>query len=88
MVVLLDVVGKGMDVNALLQLVFLDVLAIERFLYAFTHMAFRHTVAYHWEDVILMMAFVLITCTWLTPYVEKVPWLSGRYKKKSVTLQP
>ncbi|MBO7569147.1 MAG: hypothetical protein J6T11_02175, partial [Bacteroidaceae bacterium] len=53
------------------------------FFYAFTHMVFRHTVAYHWEDVILMMLFILITCTWLVPYVEKVPWLSGRYKKTS-----
>jgi hypothetical protein len=42
---------------------------------------FHHSVAHHWEDVILMMAFVLITCTWLVPYVEKVAWLSGRYKK-------
>lgn len=58
------------------------------FLYAFTHTVFGHSVAHHWEDVILMMAFVLITCTWLVPYVEKVSWLSGRYKKKDVPLQP
>ena len=57
------------------------------FLYAFTHIMFHHSVAHHWEDVILMMAFVLITCTWITPYVEKVPIFSGRYKKKDVSLQ-
>jgi hypothetical protein len=53
------------------------------YIYAFTHMAFRHTVAHHCEDVILMMLFILITCTWLVPYIEKIPWLSGRYKKKT-----
>lgn len=58
------------------------------YLYAFTHIVFHHSVAYHWEDFILMMAFVLITCTWLVPYVEKVPWLSGRYCKFSLPLQP
>lgn len=51
------------------------------YLYAFTHLVFHHTVAHHWEDFILMMAFTLITCTWLVPYVERVPWLSGRIKK-------
>ena len=50
------------------------------FLYAFTHIVFRHSVAHHWEDVILMMLFLLITCTWLVPHVERVPWLSGRWK--------
>ena len=53
------------------------------YLYAFTHLAFRHSVAHHQEDVILMMLFILITCTWLTPYVEKVPFSSGRQKVKS-----
>lgn len=53
------------------------------FLYAFTHIAFHHSVANHWEDVILMMLFVLVSCAWITPYVEKVPWLSGRWKKKN-----
>ena len=57
-------------------------------LYAFTHTVFGHSVVHHWEDVILMMLFVLITCAWLVPYVEKIPFLSGRYKKKEVSLQP
>lgn len=59
------------------------------YLYAFTHLVFRHTVVNHWEDVILMMLFILITCTWLVPYVEKVPWLSGRWaKSKSGNVSP
>ena len=52
------------------------------YIYAFTHMVFRHTVAYHWEDFILMLLFVFITCTWLVPFVEKNAYLSGRYQKK------
>ena len=52
------------------------------FLYTFTHQVFHHSVYHHWEDFILMLALVLVTCTWLVPYVEQVPWMSGRWKKK------
>ena len=58
------------------------------FLYSFTHLVFHHTVAHHWEDFILMMLFILVTCTWLVPYVEKVPWLSGRWKKVAAPSHP
>lgn len=51
-------------------------------LYAFTHMVFGRSVAHHWDEFALMMAFILITCAWLVPYVEKNPFLSGRFPKK------
>lgn len=50
------------------------------FIYTLTHAVFRHSVYHHWEDVILMLLFVLITCSWLVPNVEQVPWLSGNYR--------
>lgn len=53
------------------------------FFYIFTHRAFGRQVWHHWDDVITMSAFVLVICFWLVPIVEKVPWMSGRFKKKS-----
>lgn len=49
--------------------------------YRLIHRVFRHDIVHHWEDFILMMLVVLVVCCWLVPYVEKVPWLSGRYGK-------
>ena len=50
-------------------------------IYVFTHDIFRHSVRQHWEDVILMLLFILITCTWIAPHVERTPWLSGNFSK-------
>lgn len=50
-------------------------------IYHLTHRLFHHTMVGHWEDFILCLAFILVTCTWLVPKIEGVPWLSGRYKK-------
>ena len=52
-------------------------------LYHLVHRLFGHTIRGHWDEFILIMLFVLITCTFLVPLVEKVPILSGRWKKKA-----
>ena len=36
----------------------------------------------HWNDFIFCLALILVTCTWLVPYIERVPWLSGRWPKR------
>jgi hypothetical protein len=48
--------------------------------YRFTHIVFGHSIYGHWDDIIVLLFFVFAICTWLVPYVEKVPWLSGRWK--------
>ncbi len=50
--------------------------------YRFTHIVFGHSIYGHWDDFIVLIVFVFGLCTWLVPYIEKVPWLSGRWKKK------
>lgn len=50
-------------------------------LYRFVRMSFGHTIRGHWDDCILLTLLVLCLCTWLVPYIERVPWLSGRWKK-------
>ena len=47
--------------------------------YRFTHIVFGHSIYGHWDDFIVLLVFVFGLCTWLVPYVEKVPWLSGRW---------
>jgi uncharacterized membrane protein YcfT len=51
-------------------------------IYHLTHRLFYYSMKGHWEDFILCLAFILITCTWLVPKIESVTWLSGRMKKK------
>ena len=55
--------------------------------YRFTHIVFGHSIygQGHWDDIIVLIFFVFAISTWLVPYVEKVPWLSGRWKKKELS---
>ncbi len=50
--------------------------------YRILHLLFRHPINGHWDDFILMLLMALVVCAWLVPYIEKVPILSGRWKKK------
>jgi fucose 4-O-acetylase-like acetyltransferase len=50
--------------------------------YRFTHICFGRSIYGRYDDLIILLVFVLCICTWLVPYVEGVPWLSGRFKKK------
>ncbi|MBQ0023933.1 MAG: acyltransferase [Prevotellaceae bacterium] len=49
--------------------------------YRFTHIVFGHSIYGHYDDFIVLPVFVFCICTWLVPYVEGVPFLSGRFKK-------
>ncbi len=40
----------------------------------------------HVDDYVLMILLIFSICFWIVPYVEKMPWLSGRFKtKKALT---
>ncbi len=53
--------------------------------YIYMQKAFSATYKYNWGMCIMLVIFLFITCTWLVPYVERAPWLSGRWKKKIKT---
>ena len=53
------------------------------YFYKFTHQAFDRAVWKHWDEFITMSVFVMVICFLLVPYVEKVPWMSGRFRKKT-----
>lgn len=56
--------------------------------YRFLRISFGRSIQGRWEDWILMMIVVPIICSWLVPYVEKTPWLSGRFRKSVPATQP
>ncbi len=47
-----------------------------------SHQSMEH----HWNDFIFVFLLILITCTWLTPKIEAVPWLSGRWPRRKPSL--
>jgi len=42
------------------------------------------TLNHHWDDYVLLAVLLFGFCFFLVPYVEKIPWLSGRWPKKTV----
>ena len=51
------------------------------------HLSFGRSIYGRYDDVILLIPIVFIICTWLVPYVERVPWLSGRWNNMSAPCQ-
>ena len=52
-------------------------------LYRFIHISFGRSIIGRWDDWVILMLLVPAICSWLVPYVERVPWLSGRFPQKS-----
>ncbi len=55
-------------------------------LYKMIRSANVRTLRGHWDDYTILILILFGVCFLLVPYVEKVPWMSGRFKKKTVTL--
>lgn len=49
--------------------------------YQMLRSSFVHSLRGHWDDLIILSLLIFVFCFWLVPYVERVPWLSGRFKK-------
>ena len=43
-----------------------------------------HTMKGYWDDWIILILLAFAFCTWMVPYVERIPWLSGRQKKLKI----
>ena len=50
--------------------------------YKMLRSAYVRTLRGHEDDLIILTILVFVTCFWLVPYVERVPWLSGRFSQK------
>lgn len=51
------------------------------YFYKFTHLCFGRSIWGRYDDALILLPAVFCICSWLVPYVESVPWLSGRWPK-------
>lgn len=49
------------------------------YFYKFTHLSFGRSIYERVDDALILLPVVFCICSWLVPYVERVPWLSGRW---------
>ncbi len=54
--------------------------------YKMLRSAFVHSIKGKVDDLVIMTILTFVICAWLVPYVEKIPWLSGRFQKKPTVL--
>lgn len=52
-------------------------------LYKMIRSANVRTLRGHWDDYTILILLLFGFCFLLVPHVEKVPWMSGRFKKRS-----
>ena len=50
--------------------------------YKFMHLCFGRSIFGRYDDVLILIPVIFIICAWLVPYIERIPWLSGRWPKK------
>ena len=55
-------------------------------LYKLIRTANVHTLRGHWDDYIILLFILFGVCMLLVPYVERVPWLSGKWKKQNAKI--
>ncbi|MCH5168287.1 MAG: acyltransferase [Prevotellaceae bacterium] len=49
------------------------------YFYKFVHLSYGRGIYHRTDDVLILLPVVFCLCAWLVPYVERVPWLSGRW---------
>ena len=49
--------------------------------YKFMHLCFARSIFGRYDDVLILLPAVFLICAWLVPYIERTPWLSGRWPK-------
>ena len=52
------------------------------YFYKFTHLSFGRSIYGRVDDVLILIPVIFCLCAWLVPYIERVPWLSGRWPEK------
>lgn len=49
--------------------------------YKFMHLCFARSIYGRYDEVLVLLPVIFIICAWLVPYIERTPWLSGRWPK-------
>ena len=47
------------------------------------HLCFGRSIYGRYDDVLILLPVIFLICAWLVPYIERVPWLSGRWPKNN-----
>ena len=50
--------------------------------YKFVHLCFNRSIYGRYDDVLILLPAIFLICAWLVPYIERFPWLSGRWPKE------
>ena len=58
------------------------------YFYKFVHLSFGRSIWNRPEEVFILIPAVFCLCTWIVPLVERIPWLSGRWRKPLPSLTP
>ena len=51
------------------------------YFYKFMHLSYGRSIYNRWDDVWILIPSVFIIYSWFVPYIERIPWLSGRWDK-------
>ena len=49
--------------------------------YKYMHLCFGRSIYNRYDEVLVLIPIIFGLCAWLVPYIERVPWLSGRWEK-------
>ena len=49
--------------------------------YKYMHLCFGRSIFGRYDEVLVLIPIIFCICAWLVPYIERVPWLSGRWPK-------
>ena len=52
------------------------------YFYKFMHLSYGRSIYGKVDDVLILLPVIFCLCAWLVPYIERVPWLSGRWPEK------
>ena len=50
----------------------------------FMHLCFGRSIFGRYDEALILFPAIFLICAWLVPYIEKTPWLSGRWEKKKI----
>lgn len=51
------------------------------YFYKFMHLSFGRSIYGRYDDVLILLPVIFGLCSWLVPFVERIPWLSGRRRE-------
>ena len=48
----------------------------------YMHLCFGRSIFGRYDEVLILLPAIFLICSWMVPYIERTPWLSGRWPKR------